>query len=206
MDNKHKWLETAQHLQSIAQAGLTYTKDKYDLERFQQIMQVSKDIISDYSHMEMEKLNDIFDQEKGYLTPKVDVRAAVFRNEKILLVKESIDGKWALPGGWADVGLTAAEVVVKEVKEEAGIEVITEKLLAVLDKKCHPHPPDIYYVYKVFFLCKEVGGKLQTGIETSDLGFFGINELPDLSVGRNTKSQVELMFSLQKNPKPTLFD
>lgn len=206
MYNKHKWLKTAQHLQSIAQAGLTYTKDKYDLERFQQIMQLSKDIISEYSNIKMEKINDIFDQEKGYLTPKVDVRAVIFKNEKILLVKESSDGKWALPGGWADIGLTASEVVVKEVKEEAGIDVIPEKLLAVLDKKCHPHPPDIYYVYKMFFLCKEVGGELKTGIETSEVGFYSMNELPDLSVGRNTKSQVELMFSLKKKPEPTLFD
>ena len=206
MQSKYKWLEIAQNLQSIAQAGLTYTDNKYDVERYEQIMQLSKDILSDYSDIHMEKLDEIFKLEKGYLTPKVDVRAAIFRENKILLVKEVIDGKWALPGGWADVGLTASEVVVKEVNEESGLEVSAKKLLAVFDKKCHPHPPELYYVYKMFFLCKEIGGKLKIGIETSDLGFFEANNLPELSTNRNTLSQVELMFYLKNNPGETLFD
>ena len=206
MQSKYKWLEIAQNLQSIAQAGLTYTEGKYDVERYEQIMQLSKDILSDYSDIHMEKLHEIFKLEKGYLTPKVDVRAAIFRDNEILLVKETTDGKWALPGGWADVGLTASEVVVKEVKEESGLEVRAEKLLAVFDKKCHPHPPELYYVYKLFFLCKEIGGKLKIGMETSDLGFFGLNGLPELSTNRNTFSQIELMFDLKNNPAETLFD
>jgi len=206
MNSTHKWLEIAQSLQSIAQAGLTYTENKFDVERFEQIMQISKDIISDYSEMKMEKLHEIFTLETGYLTPKVDVRAAIFRDNKILLVKERIDGKWALPGGWADVGLTASEVVVKEVKEESGLDVEAEKLLAVFDKKCHPHPPEIYYVYKLFFLCRETGGNLTSGIETSEVHFYAINELPELSENRNTKSQVEQMFFLKDDPGETLFD
>ena len=206
MQSKYKWLEIAQNLQSIAQAGLTYTEGKYDVERYEQIMQLSKDILSDYSDIHMEKLHEIFKLEKGYLTPKVDVRAAIFRKNEILLVKETTDGKWALPGGWADVGLTASEVVVKEVKEESGLEVRAEKLLAVFDMKCHPHPPELYYVYKLFFLCKEIGGKLKIGMETSDLGFFGLNGLPELSTNRNTFSQIELMFYLRNNPGETLFD
>lgn len=206
MHTKYKWLEIAQSLQSIAQAGLTYTENKYDVERYEQIMQLSKDILSDFSEIRMEKLHDIFKLEKGYLTPKVDVRAVIFREQKILMVKETSDGKWALPGGWADVGLTASEVVVKEVQEESGLDVSTVKLLAVFDKKCHPHPPEIYYVYKLFFLCKEIGGTLKTGIETSEVGFFESNELPDLSTDRNTLSQIELMFSLKNNPRETLYD
>lgn len=206
MSSTYKWLEIAQQLQSIAQAGLTYSENKYDLERFEQIMQLSKDIISDYSTMKMKKIHEIFNKERGYLTPKVDVRAAIFREDKILLIKETIDGRWALPGGWADVGLTASEVVVKEVKEEAGIDVTADRLLAVLDKKCHPHPPDIYYVYKMFFLCKEIGGTLNTGIETSDARFYGIGELPELSIERNTSSQIEKMFYLKGKTGPTLFD
>ena len=206
MISKYKWLDIAQNLQSIAQAGLTYTENKYDVERYEQIMQLSKDIIDQHSDMNMERLDKLFGLEEGYLTPKVDVRGVIFRGEKVLLVKETIDGKWALPGGWADVGLTASEVVEKEVKEESGLEVKTQNLLAVFDKKCHPHPPDIYYVYKMFFLCQEVGGSTQVGMETSDIGFFGIDELPELSVGRNTKSQIEQMFALKENPQPTLFD
>lgn len=206
MHSKHKWLEIAQNLQSIAQAGLTYTDNKYDSERFEQILQISKDIITDFSEIKMEKLHEIFSLETGYLTPKVDVRAVIFRGDKILLVKEILDGRWALPGGWADVGLTASEVVVKEVKEESGLQVEAEKLLAVFDKKCHPHPPEIYYVYKMFFLCREIGGSLQTGIETSEVCFFGLDELPELSENRNTGSQVEQMFLLKDNQQDTLFD
>lgn len=206
MHSKNKWLEIALNLQSIAQAGLTYTENKYDVERYEQIMQLSKDIIVDYSGINMEKINDLYALEKGYLTPKVDVRAVILRENKILLVKETIDGKWALPGGWADVGLTASEVVVKEVKEESGLEAKAEKLLAVFDTKCHPHPPELYYVYKLFFLCKKIGGSLKPGIETSDAGFFRKDELPELSPNRNTLSQIELMFHLKSNPGETLFD
>jgi len=206
MNSKYKWLDIAQNLQSIAQAGLTYTENKYDVERYEQIMQMSKDIIADYSAMKMEKLDELFNLETGYLTPKVDVRGVIFRSDKILLVKETIDGKWSLPGGWADVGLTASEVVEKEVKEESGLEVKSTKLLAVFDKKCHPHPPEIYYTYKMFFLCQEIGGKIQTGIETSAIDFFAIDELPELSTNRNTKSQIEQMFELKENPQETLFD
>jgi len=206
MSSKYKWLEIAQSLQSIAQAGLTYTEDKYDVERFEEIMLLSKQIIADYSDIKMEKLTGLFDQEYGYLTPKVDVRAVILREKKVLLVKETIDGKWSLPGGWADVGLTPSEVVVKEVKEESGLDVKTEKLLAVFDKKCHPHPPEIFYVYKMFFSCVETGGALKTGIETSEVAFFGRDELPDLSTNRNTKLQIEKMFDLIDKPADTLFD
>ena len=206
MDSKYKWLEIAQSLQSIAQAGLTYTENKYDIERYEQIMQLSKDIIADFTGLTMDKLHDIFNLEVGYLTPKVDVRAVIFREDKILLVKETIDGKWSLPGGWADVGFTPSEVIVKEVKEESGLEASTVKLLAVFDKKCHPHPPELYYVYKMFFLCQENGGELKSGIETSAVNFFGINELPELSTNRNTKSQIEQMFILKEKPGETLFD
>ena len=100
MYSKYKWLEIAHNLQSIAQAGLTYAQDKYDLERYNQILQLSKDIIAEYSEMKMEKLHEIFNLEQGYLTPKVDVRGVIFRGDKILLVKERLDGRWSLPGGW----------------------------------------------------------------------------------------------------------
>jgi len=206
MYSKYKWLEIAHNLQSIAQAGLTYAQDKYDLERYNQILQLSKDIIAEYSEMKMEKLHEIFNLEQGYLTPKVDVRGVIFRGDKILLVKERLDGRWSLPGGWADVGLTASEVVIKEVEEESGLVVEAVKLLAVFDKKCHPHPPEFYYVYKMFFLCNEIDGSLESGMETSEVDFFGIDELPELSTNRNTKSQVAHMFYLQNNPGDTLFD
>lgn len=206
MYSKHQWLKIARELQSIAQAGLTYTQNKYDVERYEQIKQLSKNIVDEYSGLAMEKIDQIFELEEGYLTPKVDVRGVIFQEDKVLLVKETIDGKWALPGGWADVGYTPSEVVEKEVKEEAGLKVKVKRLLAVLDKKCHPHPPDLYYVYKMFFLCDQIGGQLKRGMETSDVGYFGIDELPELSTGRNTKGQIEMVFELKNIEGKILFD
>lgn len=206
MYSKHQWLELAQKLQSIAQAGLTYSQDKYDLERFDQIKQIAVSIVDEYADAPMENIKKIFDLERGYLTPKVDVRGVIFRGNKILLVKETIDNCWSLPGGWADVGYTASEVLAKEVKEESGLDVQVMRLLAVLDKKCHPHPPDLYYVYKMFFLCEEVGGTLKSGMETSDVQFFELNELPELSAGRNTRNQIKMMFDLKDKPGEVLFD
>jgi len=206
MYSKHQWLKIARELQSIAQAGLTYTQNKYDLERYEQIKQLSKNIVDEYSGLAMEKIDQIFELEEGYLTPKVDVRGVIFQEDKVLLVKETIDGKWALPGGWADVGYTPSEVVEKEVKEEAGLKVKVKRLMAVLDKKCHPHPPDLYYVYKMFFLCDQIGGQLKRGMETSDVGYFSIDELPELSTGRNTKGQIEMVFELKNIEGKILFD
>lgn len=204
---KYDWLEVAKQLQSIAQAGITFSSDKYDLERYEQLIEISKKILTDFSDLNMERLDGIFNLEKGYLTPKVDVRGVIFREGRILMVRETTDNCWALPGGWADVNLTASEVVEKEVLEEAGLEVTATKLLAVLDKKCHPHPPDLYHVYKMFFLCQEKGGEVRAGLETSEVGFFDIKNLPELSVARNTHSQIEMMFRLSRDPKSvTVFD
>jgi len=206
MYSKYQWLELARELQSIAQAGLTYSKDKYDLERFEQIKHLAKQVINEYAEMPLERIDTLLDLEKGYLTPKVDVRGVIFRGDKILLVQETADGKWSLPGGWADVGHTASEVVEKEVWEESGLNVKVTNLLAVLDKKCHPHPPDLYYAYKLFFLCKEIGGEMKKGMETLDVQFFALGELPELSTGRNTRGQIEMMFELRNNPSGALFD
>lgn len=204
---KYPWLEVAQQIQSIAQAGLTFCDSKYDIDRYQQLQKLAGKIVSDFTDTDMEKVENLFLNEKGYLTPKADVRGIVFRDEKILLVKETIDNRWSLPGGWADVGFTPREMVEKEVWEEAGLKVDAERVVAILDKKCHPHPPSPWYVYKIFFICKEVGGTLGGGLETSEVKFFGKDELPELSIERNTLAQVELMFDFLENPdKPVVFD
>ncbi|WP_373751044.1 NUDIX domain-containing protein [Jeotgalibaca porci] len=145
--------------------------------------------------------------EVGYATPKVDVRAVIFKSDCILLVKEKADGKWSLPGGWGDIGLTPSEVAVKEVREEAGFDVKAHKLLAVFDKKCHPHPPSPYHVYKFFIQCDIVGGQAREGIETDDVAFFSKDDLPPLSVERNTESQIQIAFQYLVHPEtPTYFD
>jgi len=202
-----KWLEWAKELQSIAQAGLTYSRDVYDLERFEQIREISMEIMSQYTKVDQSILKNLFANETGYPTPKVDIRAVIFEDNKILLVKENSDDSWSLPGGWADIGLTPSEVAIKEVKEESGFDVKPVKLLGVLDKKCHPHPPSPYHVYKIFIQCEIIGGGPQTGIETTAVGFFAENELPKLSEGRNTRSQIEMLFRQVNNPQePVYFD
>jgi ADP-ribose pyrophosphatase YjhB (NUDIX family) len=206
-NKEYPWLEIAKRLQAVAQAGLEYSDNKYDIDRYQQIRQISVEMVRDFTGLPMEKLVDVFASEKGYQTPKVDVRGVVFRGNKILLVRETIDGCWSVPGGWADVGLTPSEVARKEVFEEAGLQVKPVRLLAVLDKMCHSHPPDMYHIYKIFILCEEQGGTLQNGMETSETGFFGLDELPPLSVPRITTEQIRLMFDYKNNPhKPAICD
>ncbi|MCM3163419.1 NUDIX hydrolase [Metabacillus litoralis] len=202
-----KWLEWAKQLQAISQAGLTYSKDIYDLERFELIRKLSIEILSQHTDVDQEMIKHLFANETGYATPKVDIRGVVFKDHKILMVKENTDGGWSLPGGWGDIGLSPSEVVVKEVKEESGFDVKAVKLIGILDKKCHPHPPSPYHVYKIFILCEIIGGQAKEGIETSAVDFFAKDQLPQLSEERITKSQIQLAFKhLYHSQEPAAFD
>jgi ADP-ribose pyrophosphatase YjhB (NUDIX family) len=194
------WLDIAKRLEAIAQAGLTYTQSDYDKERYEEIRDIGHAIFHHHTNTPLEIIHDLFSDENGYPTPKVDIRSVVFRDSKILMVREKLDGLWAVPGGWADIGFTPGEVAVKEVKEEAGLDVTPVRLLAVLDKKCHAHPPSPVHVYKMFILCEELGGKLQAGMETCGAEFFGLDALPDLSTARNTFEQIKMMFELNSDP------
>jgi ADP-ribose pyrophosphatase YjhB (NUDIX family) len=201
MIKSFSWLDIAKRLDAIAQTGLTYCQNDYDKERYEEIRQISHIIFHQYSEAPIDKIYDLFTREEGYPTPKVDVRGVIFREDRILLVREKIDKQWALPGGWADIGLTPNEVVVKEVEEESGLKVKPERLLAVLDKKMHNHPPSPLHVYKMFILCKEKGGKLSAGMETLEAGFFELDQLPALSTERNTFEQLLMVYDLYKNPE-----
>ncbi|HYE10676.1 MAG TPA: NUDIX hydrolase [Patescibacteria group bacterium] len=204
---KYYWLDIAKKLQALAQSGLAYSNNQYDTERYEELRNISADIMAKYTDIEIKTIKDLFCNETGYQTPKVDVRGVVFRDHKILMVREKLDDAWALPGGWADIGLTPGEVAAKETKEEAGLEVKPVRLLAIYDKKCHPHPPSPFHVYKIFIMCEIIGGTAASGLETSEVGFFGLNELPELSVERNTESQIGIMFEYLKNPnKEVIFD
>jgi ADP-ribose pyrophosphatase YjhB (NUDIX family) len=198
--NEVKWLDWAKQIQSIAQIGLTYAKDVYDLERYEALRQISVDIVDNYTSAGSEIINLSFANEKGYATPKVDIRGVVFENNKILLVKEKIDGAWSLPGGWGDIGYSPSEVVVKEIQEESGFEAEPVRLLAVMDKKFHNHPPEPYHIYKIFIQCRIIGGHALSGVETSEVGFFAEDELPELSAERNTDKQIRTMFEFLKDP------
>ncbi|MCH1627837.1 NUDIX hydrolase [Fredinandcohnia quinoae] len=189
-----KWLEWAKQIQAISQSGLAYSKDVYDIERFKELRNISAEIITEFSNKNLEEVKSIFIKEEGYQTPKVDIRAVVFQDDKILLVKEKSDNGWTLPGGWADIGVSPSENAVKEVEEESGYIVKPKRVLAVLDRNMHPHTPHIYHIYKIFFECEIVGGEAKSSVETSDVGFFAKDALPELSVDRVTESQIVMLF------------
>jgi ADP-ribose pyrophosphatase YjhB (NUDIX family) len=202
------WLEWAQRLQAIAQNGLTYAKDPFDLERFTQIRQIAAEILSSPDDLATtDSIIHLFQKNFGYATPKVDVRAAVFNNDRILLVQERNDGAWTLPGGWADVGDPPSVAALREVREESGYEAKAVKLAAVYDHNLHDHPPYPFHAYKLFFLCSLTGGAPKPSLETTAVDFFPENNLPPLSLPRVTPTQIEHMFDHLRHPDwPTSFD
>ena len=202
-----KWLEWVKKLQAIAQNGLTYSENPFDIERFKSLQAIAAEIMATYTNVEHSYILDLFAREVGYATPKVDVRAAVFRDNTILLVKERSDGCWTLPGGWGDVGESPSEVAVKEAYEESGYQTRAVKLLAVYDRDKQGHPPFPYYIYKLFFLCELVGGSPSPSIETESVEFFPEDAIPELSLGRVTPAQITRLFEHYRNPDlPTDFD
>jgi len=207
MEKKEKqWLDIATRLQGIAQAGLEYCHNDFDRDRYKQILAIGAEIMESYSELSKEEILIIFNAQTGYPTPKVDVRAVVFNEGKILLVREKLDGKWSLPGGWADQHLTVSENVEKESKEEAGVEVKSQKILAILDRNTHNYPPIPFGCYKIFVLCELLGGKFQKNTETSDSGFFSQDALPELSTGRVTPEQIRLCYEKRDIPGLVEFD
>jgi len=195
---KEKWLNWAIELQSLAQAGLAYGKDKFDIERFERIREISAEMVSHKTDISLEKVKNLFCNEVGYQTPKIDTRAAIFENNKILLIQES-NGKWALPGGWADVFLSVRANVLKEVKEEAGIEASAEMIIALLDVTKNQENEIPYGITKIFVLCKCISGKFEKNIETVDSRYFGIDELPKLATNKTTVEQIQMCFKANEN-------
>ena len=191
MDGSERWLEWAVELQSLAQAGLYYGKDVFDRERYERVREIAAEMVSHQSEIPVEKVKDLFCNETGYQTPKLDTRAAIFQDGKILLVKEK-DGRWSLPGGWCDVNVSVGENTVKEVKEEAGLDVVAEKLIAVQDRARHNLPLYAYGVCKVFVQCRVTGGAFESNSETTESGWFTPEELPELATEKNTAEQIAL--------------
>ena len=180
-----KWLDWVRRLQSIAQAGFTYNTIDFDQERYQQIQAVASEMAEAHTDIPKNKIDTLYQHEKGYATPKVDVRGIVFNeNEEILLVKEASTGKWTLPGGWADVWDTPSQAVEREIREESGYETKATKLLALFDRDNQGHPAHEFSIWKSFFLCELQGGEARTSTETSDVGFFAEDNLPELDTGR----------------------
>ncbi|WP_425288321.1 NUDIX hydrolase [Terribacillus halophilus] len=202
-----KWLEWARRIQAISQAGLHFSKDVFDRERYAELQQLSSEIIANYTGQSAEEVKEILAAQKGYPTPKLDIRGVVFQDGKLLLVKEKMDERWSLPGGFCELGLSASENAVKEIKEESGYDVVPKRLLAVLDSDKHTDKPQMFHYYKIFLQCEIVGGGAQESVETSEIGFFDETELPPLSLKRNTEAQINMLFGFLHNPKKeSVFD
>jgi ADP-ribose pyrophosphatase YjhB (NUDIX family) len=199
MQKIEHWLTIAKKINSIAQSGLAFTKDKYDRERYTELMDISIQILQNITDVDSNKLDFIFNRDIGYQTPKLGVRAVVFRNDKLLLVKEKMDDKWCMPGGYADTGMSPSETVMNEVKEESGFDVKPIRILGLLDYNKHQARPFPFDIYNLFMECEIIGGEPATGVETSDVGFFDLDHLPELSVRRVTKEQVLKMYELHAN-------
>lgn len=190
------FLNEIKRLTALADTGLLYCKNEYDKERYLELKEISFRLLHEFSGSSMEDLKFMLPTVKDYPTAKVDIRGLVIsEDKKILLVKESIDGKWSLPGGWGDIGHSPKETIVKEFKEETGLDVIPERLLAIFDKKMHPHPPQPFYVYKMVFYCKQVSTEITKGFDVLDVQYFSIDNLPELSEDRILKSQINIAAS-----------
>jgi len=202
-----RWIAWVRRLQAIAQNGLTFSRDPFDRERYEQVRSVAEEILTSAADIDPALVSNLLRGEQGYATPKVDVRGAVFREHRVLLVREHSDGLWTLPGGYADVGESPAEAVVREIREESGFETQVCKLVALYDRNKHSQPPMLFHVYKAFFLCDLVGGSATTSHETSEVAFFSQAELPSLSTARVTGHQIERLFAHHTNRAlPTEFD
>ncbi len=196
MDKLIKW---AMEIQSLAQAGLAYTNNIYDIERYERLREISAEIIEEKSNINLEKVKDLFCNETGYQTPKIDTRAVIFKDDKILLTHEN-NGTWSLPGGWCDVLESVGSNTIKEVKEETGLDVETIKIISVQDRNKHNIPIYAYGVCKIFVQCNIIGGEFIENIETTEIKYFSLDEIPNnLAEEKTNREQIEMCFEAYKN-------
>jgi len=202
------WFDIVRRLKAISQAGRAFAQNEYERARHEEIERICAEILAGYTGLKPEKILYHLQEDTGYPTPKVDCRGVCFRDNKILLVRESADGGWTLPGGWCDVGLTASENCVREIREESGFEARVVRLLAVYDRDRQGHtPPYPFNIYKIFFLCEIIGGEPKTSHETTEVAFFGEDEIPPLSKGRTLPHEIKQFFRMYRDPSiPADFD
>ena len=192
-----QWLEWAKELQFIAQGGLTYSKDVFDIERFERIREIAAEMLSLQSEIPIEKVKNLFCNETGFQTPKLDTRAAIFKDDKILLVKEK-NGTWSLPGGWVDINQSIKTNTEKEVKEEAGLDVVVKNVIAIQDREKHNQPIYAYKVCKIFMLCEVEGGVFKENSETIGFDYFTKDKLSLLATEKNNEEQIQMCFDAYK--------
>jgi ADP-ribose pyrophosphatase YjhB (NUDIX family) len=197
----------ARRLQAIAQNGLAFSRDPFDRERYGQLQQLATEMLSQQLQVPLDQARKWWRDEVGYATPKVDVRGGVFDGDRVLLVRERADGRWTLPGGWVDVNDAPSEAVEREIHEESGYQARAVKLAALVDRNRHPHPPAVYHIYKLFFVCELRGGSARVGAETDAVDFFPVGALPELSTGRVLAPQIERLYRHRLEPGlPADFD
>lgn len=202
-----RWLQWAKRLQAAAQNGLEYNTDEFNVERYRAIRDIATEMMATYAEVDHAVVADLFHQQTGHATPKIDVRGVVFKDDGVLLVRERADGRWSIPGGWADVYDTPSEATVREIFEESGYRTRAVKLLALLDRTRQGHPPMPFHAYKAVFLCEIEAGEPTPSIETTEIGFFPQNALPPLSLGRVTPQQITRFFEHRAHPEwPADFD
>jgi ADP-ribose pyrophosphatase YjhB (NUDIX family) len=200
-------LDLSRRLLALAQTGLHFTPEEYDRERYREVADIAAQLLALESGRSADELRGMWIAEAGYATPKVDVRGAVFRDDRVLLVRERIDGRWTLPGGWADVNDFPSQAVEKEIEQESGYTARAARLAAVYDAQRHNHPRYMFHIWKLFFVCELTGGSARPSYETTEVGFFRLAELPELSTGRSTAAQILRMYEHHRNPAmPTEFD
>ena len=195
---KDQIVEWAKEIQSLAQAGLFYGKDVFDKERYQRFREIAAEMLAARTDIPLEKITGLFCGDIGYQTPKVDTRAAIFCEGKILLVCEN-EGKWSMPGGWCEYNMSPAENTIKEAKEEAGLDVVIQKIISVQDRDKHNKPPYAYGVVKIFYQCEVTGGSFVENIETSESRYFSIEELPPLAEEKCNEEQVRMCFNAYRD-------
>jgi ADP-ribose pyrophosphatase YjhB (NUDIX family) len=201
-----KWIAWAREIFSLSQAGLTYSGNEFDIDRYKRLQEISAEMIESQSELAQETVLKNFSMQVGYATPKIDVRGAVVHDGKILLIQERMDERWAMPGGWADLGNTPASVAEREVWEESGYRVKAEKVIAVLDAN-RIEPMEFFHAYKIIFICQLVGGEPRVSYETLAVDFFDPQDLPPLSIFRTNKEMIREVFAHVQNPnRPAAFD
>jgi ADP-ribose pyrophosphatase YjhB (NUDIX family) len=198
-DQPPRWMEWAREIYSISKSGLTYSENDYDLDRYKHLLEIAAEILESQGELSRESILQSFSMQAGYATPKIDVRGAVLRDGKILLVQERADGKWAMPGGWADLGDSPSVMVEREVREESGLNVKAAKVVAVYDAN-HIQPLEFYHAYKIIFLCNYIDGETRPSMETLAVDFFDPADLPPLSLARTNQKMIDEVLAHSADP------
>jgi ADP-ribose pyrophosphatase YjhB (NUDIX family) len=200
-------LDLSRRLLALSQTGLHFTAEEYDRERYREIGDIASKLLELQAGVGADAVRQAWFVEDGYATPKVDVRGAVFRDNTVLLVRERVDGRWTVPGGWADVNDTPSSAILKEIEQESGFTARVTKLAAIYDRNKHNHPAYLYHSWKLFFVCEITGGAARTSYETTAVEFFPLDDLPELSTGRSNAAQIRRMYQHHLDPQlPTEFD